>query len=53
MNEKKILLLLHLETGELREFSGYWSWKEVYQQIKGFEKSGKWKIKSINVELNN
>lgn len=51
MNEKKTLTMLFLETGELREFSGYWSWRETYKMIKNYEESGKWKIKNIEVEL--
>ena len=44
--------MLYLETGELREFSGYWSWKEIYSQIKNYEKSQKWKILKVEKELN-
>lgn len=44
--------MLYLETGELRKFSGYWTWKEIYQQIKSFEKSQRWKIQKIEKELN-
>lgn len=52
MNDKTTLTMLFLETGELREFSGYWSWKEIYEMIKSYEKSQKWKILKVEKELN-
>lgn len=50
MNEKSTLTMLQLETAELKEFSGYWSWKEIYEIIKKYEKSNKWKILKIEKE---
>lgn len=43
--------MLYLETGEVRMFSGYWNWKEIYLQIKSYEKSQKWKILKVEKEL--
>lgn len=43
--------MLQIETGELKEFSGYWDWKEIYLMIKKFEKSKKWKILKIEKNL--
>lgn len=45
--------MLFIETGELKEFSGFWNWKEIYSQIKAYEKSGKWKIIKIEKEITN
>lgn len=51
MNEKSTLTMLHLESGELKEFSGYWSWKEIYETIKKYEKSKKWKILKVEKQI--
>lgn len=47
MNEKSRIVLLELETGLMKEFSGYWSLKEIYQFCRIQEKSKKWKVKII------
>lgn len=52
MNEKCTLTMLYISTGELKEVTGYWSWKEIYSQIKYYEKSQKWKILKIEKDLN-
>lgn len=51
MNEKVTMELISVETGEVREFTGYWDWKEIYLMVKNYEKSKKWKIKKIEKEL--
>ena len=43
--------MLYLTTGEIKEFSGYWSWKEIYSQVKSYEKSQRWKILKIEKDL--
>lgn len=43
--------MLQIEKDEMKEFSGYWSWKEIYQMIKKYEKSNKWKILKIEKEI--
>lgn len=37
------------ENGVVRELSGYFSWKEVYQFIKLYEIKKRWKVVSITV----
>lgn len=44
--------MLYLTTGEIKEFSGYWSWREIYSQVKAYEKSKKWKILKIEKDSN-
>lgn len=51
MNEKSKITLLDLETGLIKEFTGYWSLKEIYQFCKNQEKSKKWKVKLIEFEI--
>lgn len=51
MNEKSTLTMLDLETGEIIDISGYFSWKEIYEMIKNYENLGKWKIIKIEKEL--
>lgn len=43
--------MLHLETAELKEFSGYWNWKEIYEMIKKYEKTKKWKILKVEKQI--
>ena len=47
MNEKTKITLLDSTTGELKEFIGYWSLKEIYQLVKNYEKNKNWKTKYI------
>ena len=51
MNEKSTLTMLQLETGELKNFSGYWSWKEIYQMVKLYEKSKKCRVLKIEKQI--
>lgn len=48
MNDKCTLTMLHTQTGEIKEFTGYWSWKELYSLIKKYQKGGIWEILNIN-----
>lgn len=43
--------MLHTETGEIKEFNGYWAWKEIYTMIRKYKKDGTWKI--LNINFNN
>ena len=43
--------MLYITTGEIKEFSGYWNWKEIYSQVKSYEKSQRWKILKIEKDL--
>lgn len=51
MNEKSTITMLKLETGEIINFSGYWSWQEIYRIIRDYEKSGKWKIQKVEKKI--
>lgn len=51
MNEKSKIMLLDTTTGEMKEFTGYWSLKEMYQLIRYYEKSKKWKVKFIEIGI--
>lgn len=48
MNDKCTLTMLHIETGEIKEFIGYWTLKELYNTIKAYQKNNMWKILNIN-----
>lgn len=52
MNEKTKITLLDTTTGEMKEFTGYWTWKEIYQLVKNYEKSKNWKVKYIEIGIN-
>lgn len=43
--------MLHLETAEIKEFSGYLSWKDIYIMIRKYEKSQKWKILKVEKQI--
>lgn len=51
MNEKTKITMLDTSTGELKEFIGYWSWKEIYQLAKNYEKTKNWKVKFIEIGI--
>lgn len=51
MNERTKITLLETTSGELKEFTGYWSLKEIYQLAKNYEKSQKWKVKYIEIGI--
>ena len=53
MNEKSRITLLDTTTGEVKEFIGYWSLKEIYQFVKNYEKAKKWKVRFIEFGINN
>lgn len=52
MNEKSTITMMDITSGELKEFTGYWSLKEIYQFVKNYEKSKNWKVKLINFGIN-
>ena len=51
MNEKCTFTMLCTETGQIKEFTGYWSWKEIYSEIKKYEKKGIWKVIKIEKQI--
>lgn len=51
MNDKCTLTMLDIETGQIKEFIGYWSWKEIYSEVKKYEKTEKWKVIKIEKQI--
>ena len=43
--------MLNKETGQTKEFIGYWSWKEIYNEVKKYEKAQKWTVIKIEKEI--